>query len=629
MHLHNNSELFRLFLEHTPAAVAMFDRQMRYIATSRKWLTDYGIHQRSVIGRSHYEVFPEISDKWKTVHQRCLAGSVEHCDADSFVRQDGGVEWVKWECRPWYEHNGEIGGIIFFAQLITEQKCTEEALSASEKRFYNLCANVPGVIFQLLLRSNGFLSCPYISSFSRQLFELEPQQIQQNFRQIYTLVHKSDRLFLKDSMVVSLDTLLPWVWEGRITTRTGKLKWVRAVSRPSKQADGDILWDGLIIDISDRLQAEQVLRQYHEDLEAKVQSRTAELHKANLQLQVEIKERQQIEEALRQSEARYREAAINAQNQTQQLEKTLAELTRTQTQLVQSEKMSSLGQLVAGVAHEINNPVNFIYGNLAHASEYTKDLIGLIKLYQHEYCPATPQIQEEIDAIDLDFLLSDLPKLLSSMKVGADRIRGIVRSLRNFSRHDEAEMKAVDIHEGLDSTLMILQHRLKHKPDYPGIEVIKNYGKLPLVECCAGQLNQVFMNLLANAIDALEESCRDNSVIKNANFALTSPRSKNNSNCGYKTPDPRIEIKTELLDNKHVLIRIADNGPGIAIEVQKYLFDPFFTTKPVGVGTGLGLSISYQIVVEKHRGQLHCNSECGRGTEFVIEIPLQQNCPQL
>lgn len=286
----------------------------------------------------------------------------------------------------------------------------------------------------------------------------------------------------------------------------------------------------------------------------------------------------------------------------QALEQALRELQKTQTQMVQSEKMSSLGQLVAGVAHEINNPVNFIYGNLTHASSYTQDLLHLIKLYQQHYPNPVATIQAEADAIDLDFLLDDLPKLLSSMKVGADRIQKIVLSLRNFSRMDEADVKQVDIHEGIDSTLMILQSRLKGKAGESGIAIVKHYGQLPTVECYPGQLNQVFMNLLVNAIDALEEPSVD-----------------------IGDRQPTIHIQTERSTNQAIVIKIADNGCGMTQAQQKRLFDPFFTTKAVGKGTGLGLSISYQIVVEKHGGALTCFSAQGEGTEFCIEIPIERS----
>jgi PAS domain S-box-containing protein len=299
---------------------------------------------------------------------------------------------------------------------------------------------------------------------------------------------------------------------------------------------------------------------------------------------------------LRRSEAQLRERTL-------QLEHTLRELQQTQAQLIQTEKMSSLGQLVAGVAHEINNPVNFIYGNLIHTHEYIFDLLNLVQLYQEYYPNPAPAIQEEMSAIDFDFLSQDLPKMLSSMKVGAERIRAIVLSLRSFSRLDEAEMKAVDIHEGLDNTLLLLQNRLKAKPESPGILLIKEYGNLPYVECYAGQLNQVFMNILTNAIDALDElTLRDIKEMKN-----------------HKRT---IRIRTELLNSDRVVIRIADNGLGMTETVRRRLFDPFFTTKPVGQGTGLGMSISYSIVVEKHGGQLQCFSAPGQGAEFVIQIPI-------
>ncbi|WP_445634704.1 trifunctional serine/threonine-protein kinase/ATP-binding protein/sensor histidine kinase [Nostoc sp. DSM 114161] len=298
--------------------------------------------------------------------------------------------------------------------------------------------------------------------------------------------------------------------------------------------------------------------------------------------------------ALQASETREREKAL-------ELEQYLDKLQKTQAQLVQTEKMSSLGQLVAGIAHEINNPVNFIFGNLNHANEYTQDVLRLLELYQKHYPLPNPEIQEEAQAIDLEFLLEDLPKLLSSMRVGADRIRKIVASLRTFSRMDEAERKAVNIHDGIDSTLMILQHRLKTKSEYPAIEITKDYGNLPEVECYAGELNQVFMNVLSNAIDALEES-----LFKNPE----------------KMTSPSISIHTEQVDAHQVEIRIADNGLGMPESVRRRLFDPFFTTKPVGKGTGMGLSISYQIITEKHGGLLYCQSEPNQGAEFIIRIPV-------
>jgi signal transduction histidine kinase len=300
------------------------------------------------------------------------------------------------------------------------------------------------------------------------------------------------------------------------------------------------------------------------------------------------------------------ELLTQTQQQTAQLSQTLETLRKTQTQLIQTEKISSLGQLVAGIAHEINNPVNFIHGNLTPAREYAEDLLNLIQLYQQEHPQPSAKVRAKTETIDLDFITEDLLKLLGSMKVGADRIRQIVRSLLNFSRLDQAEMKAVDIHEGIESTLMILQHRLKAKPDYPAIEVIKDYGNLPLAECYAGQLNQVFMNLLSNAIDAIEQAKEKSSEPYTGQITI------------------RTSVSDQDGDRPHLVIKIADNGLGIPEAVQSRIFDPFFTTKPVGKGTGLGLSISYQIVVDKHGGTLQCSSEPGQGTEFLIKIPVKQ-----
>jgi signal transduction histidine kinase len=298
-------------------------------------------------------------------------------------------------------------------------------------------------------------------------------------------------------------------------------------------------------------------------------------------------------------------ALENANNQlemrvgqrTNELSETLHQLQQTQAKIVQSEKMSALGQMVAGVAHEINNPAGFIHGNLGYVGQYMQDLLRLINLYQQHYPNPHADIEAEQEAIDLDFLQEDLAKLLRSMQVGTERIREIILSLRNFSRLDESDLKTVDIHEGIDSTLLMLHHRLNADPLQ--IQVIRDYAELSLIECYPGQLNQVFMNLLSNAIDALEES-------------------------GARDVENQIWISTELIES-HVRICVADNGVGMPDEVRSNVFNPFFTTKPVGKGTGLGLSISYQIVVEKHQGQVWCDSVAGEGSKFLVEIPVQQN----
>lgn len=309
--------------------------------------------------------------------------------------------------------------------------------------------------------------------------------------------------------------------------------------------------------------------------------------------------------AIQTTEAQYRDKA-------QELQQTLQSLQQAQAKLVHSEKMSSLGQLVAGIAHEINNPVNFIYANLSYLNQYQVNLFKLLRLYQQYYPQPDAEIQKEQDNIDLSFITQDFSQILKSMKVGTERIRKIVLSLRNFSRLDESEVKPVDIHEGIESTLAILQSQLKESNTHPAIKVIKEYGKLPPVECHVGQLNQVFMNLLMNSIDALETYVNTSQLQE----ILT------DSAIQLKTQDAlKILIKTELLENE-VVIRIIDNGMGMTENTRHKLFDPFFTTKEVGKGTGLGLSVSYQIVTEKHQGQLSCNSELGKGAEFIIQIPI-------
>jgi len=261
---------------------------------------------------------------------------------------------------------------------------------------------------------------------------------------------------------------------------------------------------------------------------------------------------------------------------------------------------------VAGVAHEINNPVSFIHGNLQYLQEYTQDLLGLTQLYQKHHPDPHPEVEAQIDQIDLPFLKEDLLKVLDSMTLGTERIREIVLSLRNFSRLDETGLKLARVNDGIDSTLMILQHRLKANAQRPAIQILKDYGEIPEIACYPGQLNQVFMNILANAIDALDDS-QDGLAYKD-----------------LEAHPHTIQIRTQVSDAQRLTVSIQDNGPGIPEAVRSKLFNPFFTTKPVGKGTGLGLSISYRIITEKHGGKLFCDSVLGQGTTFVIELPIRQ-----
>ncbi|MCU0570797.1 MAG: ATP-binding protein [Oculatellaceae cyanobacterium Prado106] len=352
-----------------------------------------------------------------------------------------------------------------------------------------------------------------------------------------------------------------------------------------------------------------------------------------------LRERDRMEQFLvqaatvRQSEAKYRDKA-------QELEETLQQLQQTQAHLIQSEKMSSLGQLVAGIAHEINNPISFIYGNLSYLKTHTRDLFHLFSLYQKHYPVPVAEIQTATRKIDPDYLFEDLPKVLSSMQSGSERIQQIVLSLRNFSRLDESDMKRADIHSGIESTLLILQSRLHAQEFRPAIQIVKDYDQLPLVECYPGQLNQVLMNLLVNAIDALDDqaekglpwgafrgvplpSIRDDVTV----FQVpgSEPELEPEVGVAIAPTTPQIRIQTEHLSYQTIAIRIADNGTGIPSSVLSKLFDPFFTTKPVGKGTGMGLAISYQIIVEQHHGELRCTSVPGQGTVFVLEIPIEQD----
>ena len=581
-----------------------------------------------------------------------------------------------------------------FKQLqteIAERQEAEKELTESESRFQKLAANLPGMIYQCLLRSDNSVSFPYVSPACREMFELESKAIQQDSDLLINLIHPDDSQNYYESVAISAKDMQPWLWEGRLVLPSGKIKWFQVNARPEAKENGDIVWDGITIDITARKQAELALQEsqqfiqkiadatpgilYVYDLEEQrnvyansslrkllgytfdqsqeiestllpqlihpddmaknvehhatfagiqdgeiveieyrmqaandqwfwlqsrdtIFSRNADGQpKAIIGFAQDITTRKEALEALRQSEVRERERA-------QQLEAALRSLRSTQTQLVQTEKMSSLGQLVAGIAHEINNPVNFIHGNIKYLKDYTKQLLDLVHLYAQECPEPNPIIVDKIEEMDLDFLAKDLTKIVGSMQVGTERIRQIVLSLRNFSRLDESEMKPVDIHAGIESTLLILQHRLKGLNGWPAINVINHFSEMPLVECYASQLNQVFMNIIANGIDAIEERYQKLSV-------------------GEAEANPgRIAIATKVMDEKMVAVEISDNGTGMPQTVIDRIFNPFYTTKVVGKGTGLGMSISHSIVVEKHKGKIECISELGRGTTFRIQIPM-------
>ena len=505
---------------------------------------------------------PDDLDRVINAGQDNLEGKTPYFIAEYRIRcKDDSYKWILGRGKALRNEKGIPVRMVGSIADITARKLAEEALRESEAKFQHLSANVPGMLYQFLVREDGSVSFPYISPACREIFELEPEIVKKNTTMIHDLIHPDDRPNHDRLVAHAAQTLQPWDWVGRFVLPSGKIKWIQTISKPEDLGNGDSIWHGLMTDISDRKQAE---------------------------------------EALRQSEMRERE-------KSQQLEKTLVQLRSTQAQLIQTEKMSSLGQLVAGIAHEINNPVNFIHGNITYVNDYIQELLGLVELYQQQYPQPSSEIIDRIEEIELEFLKEDLAKILSSMKVGTERIRSIVLSLRNFSRLDESEMKQVDIHEGIESTLLILQNRFKGKNNYPDIQLVKQFGALPLVECYAGQLNQVFINVIGNAIDAIEQRFKGRSVEE------------------IEANPGRIDICTKVRDRETAIVQITDNGSGMLESVKAQIFNPFFTTKAVGKGTGLGLSISYQIVVEQHKGKLDCVSQVGQETTFIIEIPIRQN----
>lgn len=557
-------QLLRHVIDNIPQAIFWKDRQSVYLGCNRNFAQAAGLaHPRDIIGLTDNDLpwTPEEAEFYRSNDQQVMdSGQARYHILEQQQQSDGRQIWCDTNKIPLFDADGQVIGLLGTFEDVTVRKQIEEELHESKQLLELVLDAMPQYTFWKS-KESVYLGC------NRRFAQLtgvgEPEHI--FGKTDYDLPfskEEADWYIELDRRVMTSDQPVYNVIEPQQHHEDGRQRWSETNKIPLHDQDGSVIGIlGTFQDVTDRIEAQ---------------------------------------EALQRSEAELRQKA-------EELEHLLRELRRTQAQLVQTEKMSSLGQLVAGIAHEINNPVNFIHGNVGHARRYIQDLIAIIHAYQVNYPRPEVEVEELIEDVDLAFLLEDLPKLLDSMQVGADRIRDIVASLRTFSRLDEAEVKDVDIHAGIDSTLMILHNRLKAKSDRPEIVVHKDYGALPSVECYAGQLNQVFMNILVNAIDALEDRDRNRSVEEMAS-------------------DPsQLWITTQMAEDQSAIrIAIRDNGPGIPEHVKPRIFDPFFTTKPVGKGTGLGMSISYQVVVDKHGGRLVCSSVVGEGSEFMIEIPVRR-----
>ncbi|HEY9880669.1 MAG TPA: ATP-binding protein, partial [Leptolyngbyaceae cyanobacterium] len=589
--LRESKQLLQLVMDNIPQYIFWKNRHSVYLGCNQNFARACGLKSpEEIVGKTDYDLpwTAEEAEEYQLGDRKVMESNTPVLGKIETQQQaDGRQTWTETNKVPLYDANGAVVGVLGTLEDVTERKQAVDLLT-EQVRLSSLQAEIDSILTRGETLQAMLQACT--DALVRTLGVA--------FARIWTLNSESSLLELKASsgLYTHLDgphSRIPLgkfkigkIAADRIPKITNSVQTDPSIGDPEwAKRENMVAFAGHPLIVEDQLLG--VIGMFaQQPIQSTVQDLLALLAK---EIALGIK-RKQAELALAESEGQLRQ-------RTQALEATLQELQQTQMQLIQSEKMSSLGQLVAGVAHEINNPVNFIYGNLNHARNYIEDLLSLLKCYQTHYPDLPPEIAAEAEVIDLPFIVEDLPKLLSSMKVGADRIQKIVLSLRTFSRMDEADQKAVDIHAGINSTLMILQSRLKTKGSRPTIEVVQRYGSIPPIECYAGQLNQVFMNILSNAIDALDEAWEKQPNLK-----------------------PQIVIETKVT-RSNLVVRIADNGPGISADTQARLFDPFFTTKPIGQGTGMGLSISYQIITERHGGTLTCESGPGEGTVFTITIP--------
>lgn len=699
-----SKDRFRRFVERSAEAVAMVDCEMRYLSVSHRWETDWGLGDGEAIGRSHWQLFPNLPEYWEQNAQACLAGVLEYSEfvaGPSIASVSGKItagsvsESVRWVFQPWKNSEGAIGGLILFTSKIAEASaqtnCSNKFQSEVKSKQLETIPQLTQIAIEnaadtiFLSTSDGQIcyankaACHLFGYSESELLNMRVSDIDSqlpasDWREHWAQLQQQTNLTFetsyktKDGASFSVEVKVNYLEYGGCQYRCaiardisarqvaesalveakeqlqavldavpGLVSWVSsdlrylgvnrhlasAYKMPSELFIGQKVgfldtspkFNDLVYDFfgshKKKTSQEVTASIRGENKTYLIVAQKYHNNTAAVFVGLDITDSKQSLLALQESEERLRQQAAR-------LEETLLILQQTQTQLIQTEKMSSLGQLVAGIAHEINNPVSFISGNVSHATGYIQELLRAIDLYQKYYPHPVPEIEDLMEELDLDFIKRDLPKLLNSMKVGSERIRDVVRSLRLFSRTDEAQMKPADIHEGLDSTLLILQNRLQAKGGRPGISLVKEYGDLPRVHCYAGHLNQVFMHLLTNAIDALEEGGRNPEKygkIQNQSYLSSA---KSNS----EVFNPEIRIRTSVVGENEVAIAISDNGPGMTEEVLDCIFDPLFTTKCPDTSTGLGLAISQHLVVEKHGGKLHCVSRPGEGTELIIKIAI-------